>query len=80
MVTKASSSTQNSGFAYVLEVNAARRQLKLSLSVVVVLAVGIVSAALTFGAHPIDARRDVVALPTVTTLHAETNAIGAVRS
>ena len=80
MVTKTSSSEQNSGFAYIVEANAARRQLKLSLSVVVVLAVGIVSAALTFGTHPIEAKRDVVALPGVTTFHAETNAIGAVRT
>ena len=80
MVTKTSFSAQHNGFAYILEANAARRQLKLSLSVVVGLAVGIVSAALTFGVHPIDAKRDVVALPTMTTLHAETNPIGAIRS
>ena len=80
MVTKTSSSAQNSGFAYMLEASEARRQLKLSLSVVVVLAVGIVSAALTFGAHPIDVRRDIVSMPIVTTLHAETNAVGALRS
>lgn len=80
MVTKTSSSTQNNGFGYMLEASEARRQLKLSLSVVVVLAVGIVTAALTFGAHPIEAKRDVVLLPTVTTLHAQTDAIGAVRS
>ncbi len=80
MITKMSSSPQSSGFAYGLEASEARRQLKLSLSVVVVLAVGIVSAALTFGAHPLDAKRDIVLLPTLTTMHAETNAIGALRS
>lgn len=80
MVTKTSSSAQHSGFAYILEVNAARRQLKMSLSVVVVLAVGIVSAALAFGAHPVDPKRDVVSLPTLATLHIETSPIGAIRS
>ena len=80
MVTKTSSPAQHSGFAFRLEASETRRQFKLSLSVVVVLAVGIVSAALTFGAHPIDVKRAVVFLPTVTTMHAETNAIGALRS
>ena len=80
MIAIRSSSAQHSGFAYRLGASEARRQLKLSLSVVIVLAVGIVSAALTFGAHPIDAKRDVVLLPTVTTLHAETNAVGVLGS
>ena len=80
MVVKTSSSVRQDGFAYILEVNAARRQLRMSLSVIVVLAAGIVSAALTFGNHPIEAKRNVVYLPAVTTLHAETNPIGAVRS
>ena len=57
MVTKTSSSAQHGGFAYMVEASETRRQFKLSLSVVFVLAVGIVSAALTFGAHPIDARK-----------------------
>ena len=80
MVTKTLSLAQHSGFAFRLEASETRRQFKLSLSVVVVLAVGIVSAALTFGAHPIDVKRAVAFLPTVTTMHAETHAIGALRS
>ena len=80
MVVETSSSVRHSGFDCMLESNAARRQLRMSVSMIVVLAVGIVSAALMFGDHPIDAKRSVVDVPTVTTLHAETNAIGAVRS
>ena len=53
-----------------------RRQLQMSVGLVVVLAFGIVSAALTVGSHPLDAKRAVVAAP-LTTLHAETNAVGA---
>ena len=69
----------HSGFACRLDGHAARRQLRMSLSVVTVLAVGIASVALTFGRHPIEAKRDVVSLPSITTLHAESNAIGAIR-
>ncbi len=81
MKSEVSSSTRVSAYADLLDVNAARRQLKLALSMTVVIAASVVSAALIFGAHPIDARRDVVSLPLMTTtLHAETNASGAVRS
>ena len=80
MFTRMPSSLQHNGFAYSLEVHAARRQLRMSLSVVVLLAVGIVSAALAIGHHPIEAKRDVVSLPAVATFHAETNAVGAFRS
>ena len=80
MKTAVSSSARLSGYTDLLDVNTARRQLKLALSVVTVIAVGVVSAALTLGAHPIDAKRDVVVLPTVSVFHAETNAIGKTRS
>ena len=51
-----------------------RRQLRLSVSLVVVLALGIVSAAVAVGSHPLDARRAVVSVPSAT-LHAESNVI-----
>ena len=78
MKTEMSSSTGS--YAGGFDVNTARRQLKLALSVTTIIAVSVVSSALTFGAHPIDVKRDVVGLPTTTTLHAETNASGAIRS
>ena len=70
----------SSGFDSFSDINAARRQLRMSLSVVAVLTVGIVTAGLTFGAHPLSAKRDVVSAPSITVLHADTNVVGAVRS
>ena len=56
----------------------ARRQLHLSVGVVSMLAIGIVSAALAVGTHPIPAHRDFAShLPVTTTLHADTAAVGA---
>ncbi len=55
----------------------ARRQLRMSVGVVVMLAVGIVSAALTVGSHPIAAKRDIVSLTPVIVLHADANPVGA---
>jgi hypothetical protein len=55
----------------------ARRQLRLSVSVVVMLAVGIVSAAVTVGSHPIAAKRDLASVAPVVVLHADANPIGA---
>lgn len=55
----------------------ARRQLRMSVGVVVMLAAGIVSAALTVGSHPLAARRDVVSVLPVVTMHAEANPVGA---
>lgn len=66
----------DAGFSTQVGGTEVRRQLHMSVGIVVALAFGIVSAALTVGAHPLDARRAVVSAP-LTTLHAETNAIGA---
>ena len=55
----------------------ARRQLRMSVGVVVMLAVGIVSAAVTVGSHPVAAKRDVVSAFPVVTMHAEANPVGA---
>lgn len=55
----------------------ARRQLRMSVGVVVMLAVGIVSAAVTVGSHPVAAKRDVVSLAPVVVMHAEANPVGA---
>ena len=55
----------------------ARRQLRMSVGVVIMLALGIVSAAATVGSHPIPARRDVVSIAPVVMLHADANPIGA---
>lgn len=58
----------------------ARRQLRMSVGVVVMLSIGIVSAAMTVGSHPMAAKRDVVSMKPVTTLHADTDVIGAARA
>ena len=58
----------------------ARRQLRMSVGVVVMLSVGIVSAAVTVGPNPIAAKRDVVSMKPVTTLHADTDVVGAARA
>ena len=55
----------------------ARRQLRMSLGVVVMLSVGIVTAAASVGSHPIAVKRDVVSLAPVVVLHADANPIGA---
>jgi len=65
------------GFSVQIGGSEARRQLRMSVGIVVVLAVTIVSAATTFGAHPVSAKRDIVSAAPLTTLHAETNVIGA---
>ena len=55
----------------------ARRQLRMSVGVVVMLAIGIVSAAATVGSHPLAAKRDVVSMVPLTTMHADSNVVGA---
>lgn len=67
----------NDGFHTGVDGDAARRQLRMSVGVVVMLAVGIVSAAVTVGPHPLAAKRDVVSLQPVSTLHADTEVVGA---
>ena len=67
----------NDGFTAGVTGVEARRQLRMSVGVVVMLAVGIVSAAVTVGSHPVAAKRDVVSLAPVVTLHAEANPVGA---
>ncbi len=68
---------RQSGFSVQIGEREARRQLRMSVGVVAILAVAIVSTATTFGAHPLAAKRDVVSVAPQTSLHAETNAIGA---
>ena len=65
------------GFSNTVNGESARRQLRMSVGVVVMLAVGIVSAAVTVGPHPLAAKRDVVSLQPVSTLHADTEVVGA---
>ena len=65
------------GFTAELTRAEVRRQLRMSVGVVVMLAVGIVSASLTVGSHPISAKRDVVSVAPVVTMHAEANPVGA---
>lgn len=65
----------SAGFSIKAAGSDARRQLRMSLGVVVVLSLGIVSAAFTVGAHPLDARRSFVSSPS-TALHAETDVAG----
>ncbi len=67
----------NDGFTAGVNGVEARRQLRMSVGVVAMLAVGIVSAAVTVGSHPVAARRDVVSVAPVVMMHAEANPIGA---
>ena len=69
--------SRQSGFSVQIGGSEARRQFRMSVGVVAVLAIAIVSAATTFGAHPVSAKRYVVSAAPTMTLHAETNAIGA---
>ena len=67
----------SNGFSARIGGSEARRQLRMSVGVVVMLSIGIVSAAATVGSHSIAAKRDVASAAPVTVLHAETNAVGA---
>lgn len=80
MVAKSSRLDRQNGFSPRIEAAEVRRQLHMSLGVVAVLAIGIVSSAVTVGKHPWAAKRDVAATAApVTVMHAETNAVGAKR-
>ena len=66
------------GFSVSLGGPEARRQLHLSLGVVTVLAIGIVSAGVAVGGHPLAVKQDVVASRApVTMTQAETRVTGA---
>lgn len=67
----------NNGFSARIGGSEARRQLRMSVGVVVMLSIGIVSAAVTVGSHPIAAKRDLVSTAPVTMMHAESNVVGA---
>lgn len=73
------SSTANRSLGFVVHFGRleARRQLRMSVGIVSVLAIGIVAAAATVGSHPVSVTRDVVAAQPLTTLHAESNVLGA---
>ena len=73
----ATSFTTRQGFTAEVTGVEARRQLRMSVGVVVMLAVGIVSAALTVGSHPLAAKREVVSIAPLVTMHAEANPVGA---
>lgn len=78
MVASVLSAKQGSnGFSAEVTGAAARRQLRMSVGVVVMLSVGIVSAAVSVGSHPLAAKRDVVSAAPSATLHADSNVVGA---
>lgn len=78
MVAKSITGRQGgNGFATEVTGIEARRQLRMSVGVVVMLSVGIVSAALTVGSHPLAAKRSVVSLAPVVVMHADANPVGA---
>ena len=76
VATNLSAQRVSDGFSTV-DGDAARRQLRMSVGVVVMLSIGIVSAAVTVGPHPLAAKRDVVSMKPVTTMQADTAVIGA---
>jgi hypothetical protein len=76
MAAKTFSRDDGTGFFTEAQGTEVRRQLRMSVGIVVVLAFGIVSAAATVGSHPLEAKRAMTSAP-LTTLHAETNAVGA---
>lgn len=71
------SSTDRSGFSAEITGAEARRQLRLSVAVVAMIGVGIVSAAVSVGPHPIAAKRDAVSMVPTVTLQADTAVTGA---
>ena len=77
VATVLSTPDSSNGFSAKIGGSEARRQLRMSVGVVVMLAIGIVSAAATVGSHPLAAKRDVVLMAPVTVLHAESNVVGA---
>ena len=72
-----STSDSNNGFSAKIDLSDVRRQLRMSIGVVVMVSIGVVSAATVVGSHPLAAKRDVVSMKPVTTMHAETNVSGA---
>ena len=75
--TTSTASHRNLGFIVHFGRSEARRQLRMSVGIVSVLAIGIVASAATIGSHPVAATRDIVAAKPLTTLHAESNVTGA---
>ena len=66
MIARQRAFDTNVGFDLRIDPRAARRQLNLSLGVVVILAVAIVTAALSLDARPVSAPSYVVSIPTAT--------------
>ena len=78
MVANSSAARRDSrGFSAEVTGVEARRQLRMSVAVVVMLSTGIVSAALTVGSHPLAAKRDVASTAPVVVMHAEADPVGA---
>ena len=71
------SHTDRRGFSTEMSGAEARRLLRLSVGVVVMIGVGIVSAALSVGAHPVAVKRDARSILPTVVMHAETGATGA---
>ena len=61
MVDITASTRNRSRFSLPFDASAARRQLHLSLGLVTVLAIGLVSASVAVGGHPLAVKQDVVA-------------------
>lgn len=74
MTTFGRTSDRYAGFAYASDAGAARRQLNLSIGVVVILAIAIVTAALSLDTRPVSARGYAVMVPSATTQQAESTA------
>ena len=72
-----SADDRNGGFSARIGSDEARRQLRMSLGVVVMLSIGIASAAATVGSHPLAAKRDAMSMAPSTHLHAGSDAVGA---
>ena len=68
----------DAGFGYAIDAYTARRQLHLSLGVVMILVAAIVTAALSLDAQPVSGRGYVVSAPTAT--HQAERALPAFRS
>ena len=76
--TTAPNESWTSGFSLPFGGAEARRQLQISFGLVTMLAIGIVSAGVAVGGHPLSVKQDMVASRTpVTVMQAETRITGA---
>ena len=80
MIALGRSSDNGVGFGYSIDARTARRQLNLSLGVVLVLAAAIMTAALSLDVRPVSARSYAVSVPSVSQQAADRALTHAVRS